>query len=131
MHECGEDEGGDVISEVTDDGENIPEVRDEVGNNGNQDDAADFYYTALAFGDDGDEIAVRGELAFLTLQMQRVLKEPTPDGVRDLFARYQLPFGFHPMHAQLAQILLEQAQEMNAGDLQQQAEMILREVSPQ
>lgn len=100
-------------------------------NNGNQDDAADFYYTALAFGDDGDEISVRGELAFLTLQMQRVLKEPTPDGVRDLFARYQLPFGFHPMHAQLAQILLEQAREMNAGDLQQQAEVILREVSPQ
>ena len=52
MHECGEDEGGDVISEVTDDGENIPEVRDEVGNNGNQDDFDDAEEDIDGVGDE-------------------------------------------------------------------------------
>ena len=90
-----------------------------------------FYYAALAFGDQADETAVRSELAYFMLQKQKVFKEPTPEQVKELFALYHLPFGFHPMHRQLAEILLEQAKQAGAKDLEEEASLILREVSPQ
>lgn len=78
---------------------------------GNHTDAANFYYSALAFGTDEDEKIIRGELTYITATMRKVLKEPTPDEVLELFSRYEIPFGFHPVHKQLCDELKKSGEE--------------------